>query len=87
MAGDAGHEGEDQHGIEVADLSAAFDVGAEVATIEIGDAERVREEPGVEPCGFEGAGELFITLGIEDVVEGRGGVAPAPWRGSLWARS
>ena len=67
VAGDGGHDGQDDGGIEVRDLAAAADIGVEAALVEIIEAKQVGEEAGVEPGGFQQTGDGLIALGAEDV--------------------
>jgi hypothetical protein len=77
VAGDAGHERKDRHGVEVGDLAAEAEVGVVAAAMDVGQAEGVGKEPGVEAGVFQHAGEVFVAFGLEHVVEAGGRVAPA----------
>ena len=72
----AGHLRQDHQRVEVADLAAEPEVGVEIAAVDIGQAEGIGEEAGIEAGGFQDAGDVLVAGGLEDVVEVGFGVAP-----------
>ncbi len=70
------HDRQDHQRVEIGDLPAIAQISVEIATMDVGQAESVSVEAGIEAGGFQHARDVLVTFRREDVVQIRLGVPP-----------
>src|SRR5260370_37487502 len=78
MPGCRGHDRQDHGGIAKADLPTAPYVGVVAALVDVVEAEQVGEEATVEFRRFQQACNVLVAAGLEDIIQRRFRMTPAP---------
>ena len=76
MARHARHQRQHRHRVDQAELAAATDIVGEAVLVQVRQAQPVGKEAGIEARMLEQPRQVFVALGIPDVVQRRGRVAP-----------
>ena len=76
MARHPGHQRQHRHRIDQAELTAASHIVGVAALVDVRQAETIGKEAGIEAGLLEQAGQVFVALGVPDIVQRRRGMAP-----------